>query len=435
MSTDPGNVSLGDFLQKLRASRHLGLTAAAQAARLHRSTLYRWEQGQALPRLTELEALLSALKADPSQKRRALLSLNAPRAQNQVREEIVRIGEYLGIGSIPSGGDLLRAIRMRQGLSLEAAAGKVQVTVRTLRRWEQVEAWPRAEQLHTLCYVIGAREEEVVALTVGRFAHGVGVQSVVSLESLQERFADICASRQGLMESQLMELSLLTLEAQLWPHGARAAAGRHLLARVYTEHAHVLSVQERFAEMGQYADKALDIAPEKSTGEGFWLAARIYSAAAVSCRRNASAVRQGIEQFRQLLPFAQIPEHECWILSWLGSLLVADGEAESGLSVFDLSCQVAALCKRPIELRMRENDKAQVLLTMKRPEEALQIITVEPTDNVFFRTGLVLEQAEAHLEMGHISEAHDHLQQAYSNISAHNLLHFRLHADKLARRL
>jgi hypothetical protein len=46
-----------------------------------------------------------------------------------------------------------------------------------------------------------------------------------------------------------------------------------------------------------------------------------------------------------------------------------------------------------------------------------------------------LEQAQAYLELGHGSEAHDKLHQAYNYIETHNLLHFRFHADVLAQRL
>ena len=72
MSFHPGQSTLGSFLRSLRASRGLGLAAAAQAAGVHRTTLYRWEQGDALPHLSELEALLSALGADPNQKQQAM---------------------------------------------------------------------------------------------------------------------------------------------------------------------------------------------------------------------------------------------------------------------------------------------------------------------------------------------------------------------------
>lgn len=408
---------------------------AAQQAGIHRATLDRWEKGRTQPRLSELEALLSVLDVNAKQQHQALRLIDAPRAVRQIRQEVTRFAEQTGLAAMPHGGDLLRALRTRLGLSLEEAANRIQISAGTLRRWEKREVWPPLEQLHRLCYALQAQEEEIVALTVGRFAHFQGAQENIPLESLHQRFEDINASRYDLMESQLMELSLLTLEAQLWPHAARSAAGRRLLAEVYTEHSHVLSDQKRHTEMGQYADRALDIAPDKSTRESFWLTAGVFSAAAAFLRGGASGNRRSIERFRQLLPFARTSEQESWILSWLGVLLVADGAQESGLFLFDQACRVAGGSDDPIHRRKRENDKGRMLLDIRRPAEALQIITVEPDDNPYFRTEQLLAQAQAYLEMNNISEAHDYLDQAYREIEAHHLLHFRAQADTLALRL
>lgn len=435
MSLQRGQSTLGDFLRTLRTSRRIGLTAAATAAGVHRTTLHRWEQSEVLPRLAELEALLSALQADAKQKRQALLLLDAPRAKNQVRAEIVRIGDQLGIGTMPSGGDLLRALRLRRRLSLEEVANRIQTTSGTLRRWEKMEVWPSLEQLHRLCYALGAHEQEVVALTVGRFAQ-VGVEKeTVSIEALQQNFDDINASHFELMQSQLMDISFLTLESRCWFLAARSAAGRRLLAQIYTRHAHFLGEQGSFEEMGQYADRALDIAPEKSTGEAFWLTARIYSAETAIRRKSKAGNRRSIERFRQLLPFARTPEMECWLLSWIGDLLVEDNAEESGLFFLERACQVAGRSDDPIHRRLRENDKAQALLMVNKPAEALPLIGVTPEDNPYFRTGLHLKQTEAYLAMDKASDAHDHLHQAYNIIETHHILYLRSQADALAVRL
>jgi transcriptional regulator with XRE-family HTH domain len=55
--------AFGQFLQRLRSERRLGMEQAASAAGVHRATLYRWEQGKVLPRLWELDALLKVLEA------------------------------------------------------------------------------------------------------------------------------------------------------------------------------------------------------------------------------------------------------------------------------------------------------------------------------------------------------------------------------------
>ena len=105
----------------------------AQMAQITRATLNRWETGRHEPRLTELEAVLAALNATPGQKRQAIARINAPRARTQIQREIARVGEHTGIGAVPNGGDLLRTLRMRRGLTLDSAAGSLGVTTRTLR--------------------------------------------------------------------------------------------------------------------------------------------------------------------------------------------------------------------------------------------------------------------------------------------------------------
>ncbi len=115
------------------------MAQTAERAGLHRTTLHRWEKGQAQPRLSELAALLSALEVSEPQKRSALSLMDAPRAARMVWQEVMQIAAQTGVSAMPHGGDLLRAIRMRQGLSLEEAARPVGVTGGTLRRWEKIE--------------------------------------------------------------------------------------------------------------------------------------------------------------------------------------------------------------------------------------------------------------------------------------------------------
>ena len=86
------------------------------------------------------------------------------------------------------------------------------------------------------------------------------------------------------------------------------------------------------------------------------------------------------------------------------------------------ACRVAGRSDDPIHRRLRDNDKAQALLMVNRPAEALPLVAVTPEDNPYFRTGLLLKQTEAYLAMDKASDAHDHLHQAYSIIETHNIL-------------
>ena len=424
---------IGTFLRQLRKTRGLTLERAAQTAGIGRVTLNRWETGVNQPRLSELESVLTVLEASANQKRQALSLMESPRARVQVQKEIARIGEHLGIGEMPHGGDLLRGMRMRRRLSLDTVAAQMGMTSWTLRRWEKAEVYPSVSQLHTLCYVLEAHEEEIIALTVGRFSQP-SPSANLSLEALRQRFEEVTRDRYSLMQARTMELNLMMLEAQAWTLAARSASGRLLLAEIYTEHAHFLSDQERFGEMGQVANRALDMVSESSCSERFWLRAKIFSAHAASLRGGELIPKRGLERFRALLPLARQQGIESWILGWLGELLMLEGAITSGLVLFEQAHQVAEHSENPLSRRICEVEKAKALIGIGRPAAALPLLRVEAGDNPYFRTGQTLLRVEGHFGVGDLSESHDLLDQAYHTIKTHDLSHFRPYADRLAER-
>jgi transcriptional regulator with XRE-family HTH domain len=80
-------VSLGSHLRQMRASRGLSLRQLAQASRVNPSTLSRWESDATCPRVYELEAVLTALRASDSERALAWQQLNAPRAVRVITTE------------------------------------------------------------------------------------------------------------------------------------------------------------------------------------------------------------------------------------------------------------------------------------------------------------------------------------------------------------
>ncbi len=406
-------------------------------AGIARVTLNRWETGVFQPRLAELEAVLQALEVTPEQRERALALVEAPRAVIRQRADAGESKADLveRAGHAPAIGDLLGAMRRRRRLTLEQAAALLGVSARTMRRWESSTAALPIERLDDLCRLFGGMPEERLALSARRLwlwtPDTTGAQT---LDALEQQFKDIYTQRYSLMQSQLMELHLLTLEAQIWPFAARSATARHLLAQVCAAHAHFLSDQERYNEMGVFANRALETAPLESHQEAFWFTAQIFAAHAASRRGTQLIPRRGLERFRQLLCRVQSPRQESWVLSWIGDLLVEEGAIESGLAFMDRACQAAARCDDPLIMRARESDKASVLLKIGRPGAALPILRLEPQDNPYFRTGLLLGLAEAYLGVGDVSEAQSCLQEACRNIEAHHLIHFALPAQALAKR-
>src|SRR5262245_38168279 len=114
--------ALGAYLQALRTTRNLSLRGLAERAQLAKGTLSYWESGRYQPRLPELEAALEALGASKEERARALSLVEAPRAERLRREEagVVHLAEDLG--PMPSVGELMRALRLRQRMTPEQAA-------------------------------------------------------------------------------------------------------------------------------------------------------------------------------------------------------------------------------------------------------------------------------------------------------------------------
>src|SRR5262249_34851765 len=150
----------------------------------------------------------------------------------------------------------------RRGLSLEEAARRVQITSGTLRRWEKMEVWPSLEQLHRLCFALGAQEEEIVALTVGRFSQKPRLEKT-SLETLQKRLSDIKELEGFRGGFSLFNLAYLHREGEAWPRALRSGAGKQMLREIYAYHAQGFSTRERLAEASPVAECALELMADK----------------------------------------------------------------------------------------------------------------------------------------------------------------------------
>lgn len=102
-------MALAAYLRTLRSERGMAQREWAKGSGIHQSTLWRWEQGKTLPREIELHAALAALNASPAEQHRALALLDAEHGKGiertALRSEIPLVHR----------GDLLRALRLRQG--------------------------------------------------------------------------------------------------------------------------------------------------------------------------------------------------------------------------------------------------------------------------------------------------------------------------------
>src|SRR5262249_35701971 len=118
---------IGARLKEWRTERGLSLSGLALKAGIGKATLSRWEAGQTLPRLAELETVLEALGVSGARRQEALLYLDAPRALHRLREIEP---------DVPLSGDLLRAMRLRRGRTQAEVAAQVGISQATLAKWE-----------------------------------------------------------------------------------------------------------------------------------------------------------------------------------------------------------------------------------------------------------------------------------------------------------
>lgn len=406
---------------------------AAQAAGIHRTTLHRWEKGDVQPRLPELEAYLRGIGATAQQRRRALTLLETTQARAVLRVETNALAERQDIPSMPHGGDLLKAMRLRRGFSHEEAAAQVSVTTRTLRKWEAAEVWPNSDALYRLCYHLGAQEAEIVALMTGRAAT-LPAEENLSFEALQAQWQTMYRTRFQPQFDALRDLAMLAFEAQVWPFATRSSSGRSLLMEVCVEYAAFLWMRERTAEMGKYAARALLLASENSIPVRLYIHAGIYHAHYLSSRQSPRPIARALKAYQSLLPMAQGTDREPWLLSCISGCLMQAGASESSLAFAEQACQVAERLGDPTEYRLRQEDKSNRLQTLKRYEEMLPLLQPWEGEHPYNLTEKLLQLTEAHLGLQNVATAHDYLSQANSLIHASQLLHFQPHAARLAQR-
>lgn len=436
MTMQTVGTSIGGFLRRLRTGRRLTMEQAAQQAGIHRVTLHRWEKGQAQPCLSELAALLSVLDVSETQKRQALGLIEAPRAMRQIRQEVTQIAERSGMAPMPHGGDLLRAMRMRRGLSLEDTACRIPISGATLRRWEKMDVWPSLHQLHLLCYTLEAHEEELVALTVGRFSQNSRTEKPL-MEVLQERLWNMRVSGNLLGDDPLFELSILQLEADAWPLALRSAEGKQMLIAIYAHHAQMLSSRHRLSEAGVVAERALELMTNRLKPDRFWMYPIFVSARASVFQSERLAPKRGLELLRSWHSVAHWPEMQAWLLSDMAKYLGLNGEREASLTLAEQACRVVVKDGNPGELTLRRWDKASLLLQAGRPAEALSILEerseIEQVPGARIEVGFL--RAEAYLGVGNPVQAADWLQSAMEEIETYHLDYRRPRAEKLAAQL
>jgi hypothetical protein len=231
--------------------------------------------------------------------------------------------------------------------------------------------------------------------------------------------------------ADLVDLRFLLIERGLWQQAARQSEwAQSLLAKVYAEHAHYLSLYERWGEVKILAQRALDLIPtEEATTPNYALRAVLKLAAAEVYGGNRLAPERGFQRIKAWLSRSSDPEFTSWILSDMGKYLAMAGQTETALELGEQA--IAAAADGPL---MRQLDQGQLLLLVGQPDRTLdQLPALPPREGALF-VYEALTRSAAYLTLDAREEASGWLAQAYAVIEAEGLKSNRIQADALARR-
>lgn len=161
------------------------------------------------------------------------------------------------------------------------------------------------------------------------------------------------------------------------------------------------------------------------------------SARARVFRGEHPAPKRGLEILRPWLSAAHWPDMQAWMLADMAKYLGMSGEPEVALTLAEQACRVAASIGNDVELCFRKWDKASLLLQAGRPGEALALVEERgvPEDQPHCRIDVALLRAEAYLGVGNLTQAHDWLQCALTDMDTYHIEHKRPRVERLAAQL
>ena len=427
---------IGLLLREWRTAGGFTLGKLAQKAGVNTSALSRWESGGRQPRVPELEATLDALSASPAQRALAFSAINAPRSLRRLRQT----PDIPGLGAPPALGDLLRAMRQRKALMQEEVAARLGVRQGTVARWERGERTPSTEQIQALCYILNAREEELVALTRGRFSEmspeGADASDSGKEERLVEHLNELLNPTLVNEDAKgLTDLVFLTIERKAWLLATQRESARPLFARVLTYHAEALRNAERWADVGPLANRALFLISHRADAGEFVLRAGIMSAAALAFAGNRPAPHQGLHALQRWLALSTHPVYTAWMQSDMAKYAALMGQTTVSLTLAEQARQTAQTTDAPLEIYLRRMDYARLLLAAGQSDAALRELPAPflASDAQYAQDLLI--HAEAHLLSGNLREAQDWLQRSVTRIQTYHLDSLQAKAEALAERM
>ncbi len=219
---------LGQTLRDLRLARGLSLAQAAARGGVSKSALAHWETGRRTPPGSALVGLLNALGAS-GRARAAIVAQADPR---HARAALAHTPHGAPVGK----GEVLRAMRLRRGLTQADLAGLLNVAQSTVARWERGDGDLDAADQEGVLSALGASADE------GEAVASLDPTRTIPRD-LDERYTAISRAPHGLGETLW-----LGLEADLWWRASRSEGYDELLQRVRGHRADWYAMSLRPAE-------------------------------------------------------------------------------------------------------------------------------------------------------------------------------------------
>ena len=296
------NPNFSAEMRRLRKRSHLTQTQLAKRAGIAPRTLGYWEAGERLPRTPELLATLMALGATPAERLPLLAMLALPSTRN--RE--VSVASNFSTNFMTewvNAGDLLRAMRVRQGATQEAVAQKLRLRKATIADWERGKFRPSEENLERLCVLLEVEPEEQAAVTASARA-GAERKSPPSPALLEASVVQLDALARS-TENPLFDLHALTLKRHLNLLSVQSEKALPLLARVELAHAFWLEYQARREDARRCMTHLLCLMSQEATPEPYWIEALNLASHFETVGKGN--YRDGLRFYRDWIP--QLPNH------------------------------------------------------------------------------------------------------------------------------
>lgn len=417
-------LTIGAFLKELRERRDMPPDELAQQIPVHRSTILRWEQNRAAPRVMELEAALNALQASAEERARAVALLDAPRG-----ERACRSGSDNGMPAVwmPAKGELVKALRLRLRWSQAQLADHLGKDKTYVSRLESSEVLPVRERKE-LFRLLGPSAEELRLLQEPLL---YGSSHEVDLDDLEQELEELTREVRASRHPS-PEVAFLALERQLWFRAGKSSRALFLLACAWMQHADYLLWRGRLEEMNRYATRTAQLLREKRIcSDGRFLLA-ISLTARYSGRTHP---QYGMDQLKLWEKFAV--ERTDAISYWrdLGSYAGDAGATRQALKCLERSRRLALPTENEEAVHLAALVRARVHTKRGEHREALKLLYDLPPLAPGFRVIRQITIARALYQVQEHAEAKTCLLEFYRLIEAHNLTHMEKEGAALAAQL